>query len=51
MAVRRNDELRTTNDERKMRIAWFSPLPPTRSGVAAYTADAVAALSHAHAID
>jgi glycosyltransferase involved in cell wall biosynthesis len=34
-----------------MRIAWFSPLPPTRSGIAAYTAEAVPALSAAYAID
>ena len=34
-----------------MRIAWFSPLPPTRSGIAAYTAEVVPALAHAHTID
>ncbi len=26
-----------------MRLAWFSPLPPVRSGIAAYSADAVTA--------
>ena len=34
-----------------MRIAWFSPLPPLRSGVAAYSADVLAALRDAIAID
>jgi glycosyltransferase involved in cell wall biosynthesis len=34
-----------------MRVAWFSPLPPTRSGIAAYSADAIRALGGAHAID
>jgi glycosyltransferase involved in cell wall biosynthesis len=34
-----------------MRIAWFSPLPPTRSGIATYSADLVGRLAPAHAID
>jgi glycosyltransferase involved in cell wall biosynthesis len=34
-----------------MRIAWFSPLPPARSGIAAYSADLVPRLALAHAID
>ena len=34
-----------------MRIAWFSPLPPVRSGIAAYSADLVPRLAPAHAID
>jgi len=34
-----------------MRIAWFSPLPPIRSGIAAYTAEIVPRLASAHAID
>ncbi len=34
-----------------MRIAWFSPLPPARSGIAAYSADLVPRLAPAHAID
>jgi glycosyltransferase involved in cell wall biosynthesis len=34
-----------------MRIAWFSPLPPTRSGIAVYSADAVTRLGAAHEID
>ena len=34
-----------------MRIAWFSPLPPERSGIAAYSADLVPRLAEAHAID
>ena len=34
-----------------MRIAWFSPLPPTRSGIAAYSADLVPRLAPTHAID
>jgi len=34
-----------------MRVAWFSPLPPTRSGIAAYTAELLPALSAAHVVD
>ena len=34
-----------------MRIAWFSPLPPDRSGIATYSADLVPRLAPAHAID
>ncbi len=34
-----------------MRLAWFSPLPPERSGIAAYSADLVPRLAPAHAID
>ena len=34
-----------------MRIAWFSPLPPARSGIAAYSADLVPRLAPAHDID
>src|SRR6185436_14765134 len=34
-----------------MRIAWFSPLPPERSGIAAYSANLVPRLAQAHAID
>lgn len=34
-----------------MHIAWFSPLPPARSGIAAYSADLVPQLAPAHAID
>lgn len=33
------------------RIAWFSPLPPARSGIAAYSADLVPRLAPVHAID
>ena len=33
------------------RVAWFSPLPPVRSGVAAYSADVLAALGDAIEID
>jgi glycosyltransferase involved in cell wall biosynthesis len=33
-----------------MRIAWFSPLPPHRSGIAAYSAEILSRLTH-HAID
>ncbi len=36
---------------RAMRVAWFSPLPLVRSGIAAYTAEAVSALRPAFAID
>ena len=34
-----------------MRIAWFSPLPPARSGIAAYSAGLLPLLAPAHAID
>ena len=34
-----------------MRIAWFSPLPPVRSGIAAYSADLLPRLAPAHAVD
>jgi len=36
-----------TNDQRpttKLRLAWFSPLPPIRSGVAALSAELVPVL-------
>lgn len=33
-----------------MRIAWFSPLPPHRSGIAAYSAEILARLAH-HAVE
>jgi glycosyltransferase involved in cell wall biosynthesis len=35
----------------KPRLAWFSPLPPIRSGVAAYSAELVPALEGAFSID
>ena len=34
-----------------MRIAWFSPLPPTRSGIAVYSANVVPRLATAHHVD
>jgi glycosyltransferase involved in cell wall biosynthesis len=34
-----------------MRVAWFSPLPPARSGIAAYSADLVPRLAPAHRVD
>jgi glycosyltransferase involved in cell wall biosynthesis len=34
-----------------LRLAWFSPLPPVRSGVASYTAELVPLLQHELAID
>jgi hypothetical protein len=34
-----------------MRLAWFSPLPPVRSGVAAYSAEVLPHLRGGHAID
>jgi glycosyltransferase involved in cell wall biosynthesis len=34
-----------------MRLAWFSPLPPTRSGIAAYSAELVPRLAATHVID
>lgn len=34
-----------------MRLAWFSPLPPVRSGVAAYSAEVLPPLGRDHAVD
>jgi glycosyltransferase involved in cell wall biosynthesis len=34
-----------------MRLAWFSPLPPTRSGVAAYSMELLPLLGATHAVD
>ena len=34
-----------------MRLAWFSPLPPVRSGISAYSLDVLPGLLGAHAID
>ncbi len=34
-----------------MRVAWFSPLPPHRSGIAAYSAELLPLLAGAHDID
>ncbi|HEX4521903.1 MAG TPA: glycosyltransferase family 4 protein [Casimicrobiaceae bacterium] len=34
-----------------MRIAWLSPFPPTRSGIAVYSADVVPRLEATHEID
>ena len=34
-----------------MRIAWFSPFPPERSGIASYSAEILPLLSSAHRID
>jgi glycosyltransferase involved in cell wall biosynthesis len=34
-----------------MRVAWFSPLPPTRSGIATVNADLLARLDESFAID
>ncbi len=34
-----------------MRLAWFSPLPPQRSGIAAYTRDALAVLGGRHRVE
>lgn len=33
------------------RLAWFTPLPPTRSGIAAYSAELLPALADTHRID
>jgi len=33
------------------RLAWFSPLPPVRSGIAAYSAELLPLLAEAHEID
>jgi glycosyltransferase involved in cell wall biosynthesis len=33
------------------RLAWFSPMPPVRSGIAAYSADLVEQLQRDHTID
>ena len=34
-----------------VRVAWFSPLPPTRSGIAAYSAEILPLLAADHTID
>lgn len=34
-----------------MRIAWFTPLPPTRSGISAYSADLLPCLADRHDIE
>jgi glycosyltransferase involved in cell wall biosynthesis len=34
-----------------VRLAWFSPLPPVRSGIAAYSAEVVPLVGRHHAID
>jgi glycosyltransferase involved in cell wall biosynthesis len=34
-----------------MRLAWFGPLPPHRSGIAAYSADVLTSLAARHQID
>jgi glycosyltransferase involved in cell wall biosynthesis len=34
-----------------LRLAWFSPLPPVRSGIAAYTAELVPLLAEEHGVD
>jgi glycosyltransferase involved in cell wall biosynthesis len=34
-----------------MRLAWFTPLPPVRSGIAAYNAELLPFLASRHAID
>lgn len=38
-------------EHRRVRLAIFSPLPPIRSGIAAYTAELLTALAPRHAID
>src|SRR5579872_3378835 len=34
-----------------MRVAWFSPVPPVRSGIAAYSADVLPRLTADHHVD
>jgi glycosyltransferase involved in cell wall biosynthesis len=34
-----------------VRVAWFSPIPPVRSGISAYTAEILPLLASAHDID
>src|SRR5690606_15672291 len=38
-------------EHRRVRLAIFSPLPPVRSGIAAYTAELLTALAPRHAIE
>src|SRR5437764_10157171 len=42
-----------TNDQRPtiIRVAWFSPLPPVRSGIAAYSAELLPVLRRSFEID
>jgi glycosyltransferase involved in cell wall biosynthesis len=35
----------------RMRVAWFSPLPPVRSGIAAYSAEVLPLLRRDHVVD
>lgn len=35
----------------RVRVAWFSPVPPVQSGISAYTAEIVPRLARHHAID
>ena len=35
----------------KMRVAWFSPLPPIRSGISRYSAELLPAISSTHQVD
>lgn len=35
----------------RLRVAWFSPLPPVRSGIAAYSAEILPALAADHVIE
>ena len=35
----------------QMRVAWFSPLPPVHSGIAAYSVDVLAGLRERHQLD
>src|SRR5919197_2770463 len=46
-----SDQRPATNDQRPMTIAWFSPLPPVRSGVAAYSAELLPHLERTFTID
>jgi glycosyltransferase involved in cell wall biosynthesis len=34
-----------------MRLAWFSPVPPIHSGIAAYSLDALGGVAQTHAVD
>src|SRR5919108_5339339 len=46
-----DDQRPPTSDQRPMSIAWFSPLPPIRSGVAAYSAELLPHLERTLTID
>lgn len=46
-----SDDQPAISGQQRPRLAWFSPLPPVRSGIAAYSAELLPRLSDSFAID